>query len=61
MVWPCLQAIQEVPNSKEIGTAHACGGTTVLDATSPIAAFARKTGTAHASTSTAVPCPQLPF
>jgi len=50
-----------VPNSKEIGTAHACGGTTVLDATSPIAAFARKTGTAHASTSTAVPCPQLPF
>jgi len=40
MAWPCLQSYKRRPFSRESGTARACGGTVVLNAQSPFAAFA---------------------
>jgi len=44
---------KEVPNTRELGTDHACGGTAVLDRAVPFCCFCYKAGTARAKVPTA--------
>jgi len=46
---------------QQASTGRASRRTTMRDVLRPFSAFARLTCTDRASTSTAVPCPQLPF